>query len=95
MTANRDKRVWAVAAGKPLPDTADDDAKTLPFINPKTNVGIPGDKNAKAGKLGTLQYLPAAEQIKLFDLAEGFEIQLVASEEQFPELSNPVASELR
>ncbi|MEL6105755.1 MAG: GDSL-type esterase/lipase family protein, partial [Planctomycetota bacterium] len=91
LTANRDKRIWAVAAGKPLPDTVADDAATLPFINPKTNVGIPGDKNAKAGKLGTLEYLPAAEQIKLFDLAEGFEIQLVASEEQFPELSNPVA----
>lgn len=90
MTAIRDARVWAVAAGQPVPDQVDD-SKTLPFINPKTNVGIPGDRNAKAGKLGTLNYLPAAEQIKLFDLAEGFQIQLVASEEQFPELSNPVA----
>ncbi|MCC9603257.1 GDSL-type esterase/lipase family protein [Stieleria sp. JC731] len=90
MTANRDARIWAVAAGKPVADQIDD-SSTLPFIEPKTNVGIPGDKNAKAGKLGTLQYLPASEQIKLFDLAEGFEIQLIASEEQFPELSNPVA----
>lgn len=90
MTANRDARIWAVAAGRPVPKVVDD-SNTLPFINPKTNVGIPNDRNAKAGKLGTLQYLPAAEQIKLFDLADGFEIQLVASEEQFPELSNPVA----
>ena len=90
MTATRDARIWAVAAGRPVPKVIDD-SKTLPFINPKTNVGIPGDKNAKAGKLGSLQYLPASEQIKLFDLADGFEIQLVASEEQFPELSNPVA----
>lgn len=90
MTATRDARIWAVAAGKPVSKVADD-SKTLPFIFPKTNVGIPGDRNAKAGKLGTLQYLPAAEQLKLFDLADGFEIQLVASEEQFPELSNPVA----
>ncbi|MCO8120268.1 GDSL-type esterase/lipase family protein [Stieleria sp. TO1_6] len=90
MTANRDARVWAVAAGRPVPKVVDD-SNTLPFITPKTNVGTPGDKNAKAGKLGTLNYLPAAEQIKLFDLAEGYQIQLIASEEQFPELSNPVA----
>ena len=90
MTANRDARVWAVAAGRPVPKVIDD-SNTLPFIQPKTNVGIPGDRNAKAGKLGTLKYLPAAEQIELFDLADGYEIQLVASEEQFPELSNPVA----
>ncbi|WP_200836695.1 PVC-type heme-binding CxxCH protein [Roseiconus lacunae] len=90
MTATRDARIWAVAAGKSVSDTIDD-SNTLPFINPKTNVGIPNDRNAKAGKLGTLDYLPAEEQLKLFDLAEGFEIQLIASEEQFPELSNPVA----
>lgn len=90
MTATRDQRIWAVAAGKPVPAVIDD-SNTLPFFEPTTNVGIPGDRNAKAGKLGSLKYLPAAEQIKLFDLAEGFEIQLVASEEQFPELSNPVA----
>ncbi|KAA5543178.1 azurin [Roseiconus nitratireducens] len=90
MTANRDARVWAVAAGRSVPESIDD-SNTLPFITPKTNVGIPGDKNAKAGKLGSLSYLPATEQQQLFDLADGFEIQLVASEEQFPELSNPVA----
>ncbi|QDT59541.1 hypothetical protein SV7mr_20490 [Stieleria bergensis] len=90
MTATRDQRIWAVAAGKSVPAVIDD-STTLPFYEPITNVGIPGDRNAKAGKLGNLKYLPAAEQIKLFDLAEGFEIELVASEEQFPELSNPVA----
>ena len=90
MTSLRDARIWAVAAGKPVAEKTDD-SDTLPFLNPKTNVGIPDDPNAKRGKLGSLQYLPAAEQIKLFDLAEGFEIQLVASEEQFPELANPVA----
>lgn len=90
MTANRDRRIWAVAAGRSVPESVDD-SNTLPFIEPKTNVGGPDDKQAKLGKLGTLQYLPASEQIKLFRLADGYEIQLVASEEQFPELSNPVA----
>lgn len=86
----RDQRIWKVAQGKPVP-TEIDDSETLPFINPKTNVGIPGDKNAARGKLGSLNYLPAKEQLELFDLADGFEIQLIASEEQFPELANPVA----
>ncbi|MCA8989998.1 MAG: HEAT repeat domain-containing protein, partial [Planctomycetaceae bacterium] len=58
---------------------------------PKTNVGGPDDKNQKAGKLGSLDYLPAIEQQKLFKLPKGYQIELVASEEQFPELANPVA----
>ncbi|TWU02829.1 PVC-type heme-binding CxxCH protein [Stieleria varia] len=90
MTANRDARIWTVARGESVPNLVDD-SNTLAFIEPKTNVGGQDDKNAKAGKLGSLNYLPAAEQQKLFRLADGYEIQLVASEEQFPELSNPVA----
>ena len=90
MTANRDRRIWELAKGNAL-DTPIDDSNTLPFIKPKTNVGGPDDVNAKRGKLGSLDYLPAAEQQKLFNVQEGFEIQLVASEEQFPELANPVA----
>ncbi|MEQ9408233.1 MAG: GDSL-type esterase/lipase family protein [Fuerstiella sp.] len=90
MTANRDQRIWAVAAGRSVPEKCDD-SNTLPFIEVKTNVGGDNDPNAKAGKLGSLDYLPAAEQQKLFKMAPGYEIQLVASEEDFPELANPVA----
>ncbi len=90
MTANRDARVWALARGESVPATIDD-SNTLPFINPKTNVGGPDDPNAKRGKLGSLDYLTAAEQAELFQMGEGYQIQLVASEEEFPELANPVA----
>lgn len=90
MTANRDQRIWRVAAGMEVPESVDD-SNTLPFINPKTNVGGADDPNRKRGKLGSLDYLTAAEQQKLFKLADGYEISLVASEEQFPELANPVA----
>jgi putative membrane-bound dehydrogenase-like protein len=90
MTANRDARIWSLASGETAPATIDD-SNTLPFINPKTNVGGPDDPNAKRGKLGSLDYLTAEEQQKLFELHDGFQIQLVASEEQFPELANPVA----
>lgn len=90
MTANRDARIWQVAQGKNVSDKVDD-SNTLPFIIPKTNVGGENDPNVKAGKLGSLEYRPAAEQQKYFTLAEGYEINLVASEEDFPELANPVA----
>ncbi len=90
MTANRDRFIWAAAAGKPLVGPVDD-SNTPAFIQPKSNVGVPNDPNARAGKLGTLQYLTPEEQLKTFDLAPGFEINLFAAESQFPELANPVA----
>ena len=85
MTANRDARIWKLAAGQSVPETCNDD-NTLPFFEPATNVGLPDDPNAKRGKLGTLKYLTAAEQLEKFELADGYEINLVASEEDFPEL---------
>lgn len=90
MTTNRDQRIWDIAQGKDIAGPIDD-SNTLPFINPKTNVGGEDDINAKRGKLGSLDYLSSAEQLKRFKLAPGFKIELVASEEQFPELANPVS----
>ncbi len=90
MCMNRDERIWKVARGEEVAGTVDD-GNTLPFINPKTNVGGTDDRNRKAGKLGSLDYRPAAEQQTLFKLAPGFAISLVASEEDFPELAKPVA----
>ncbi len=90
MCANRDQRIWALAQGQQVAANVDD-SNTLPFINPKTNVGGDNDPNAQKGKLGSLDYLNAAEQQKLFKLAPGYEVNLVASEEQFPELANPVS----
>ena len=90
MTANRDSRIWALAGGEKVTGPIDD-SNTDPFYKPTTNVGIPNDKNAKRGKLGTLKYLTSEEQKKKFELAPGYEIELFASEEQFPELANPVA----
>lgn len=90
MAANRDARIWALAQGQSVPEKCDD-SNTLPFLEVVTNVGGKNDRNRKAGKLGSLDYRPAAEQQKMFELADGYEIQLVASEEQFPELANPVS----
>jgi putative membrane-bound dehydrogenase-like protein len=90
MCANRDARIWALAQGKSVADKVDD-SNTLPLIQPKTNVGGDNDPNRKAGKLGSLDYLPAEEQRKRFKLAPGYEINVFATEEQFPELANCVS----
>ena len=90
MAANRDARIWKLASGGEVAATVDD-SNTQPFLEPVTNVGIPNDPNIKNGKLGTLEYLSAEEQLKLFEMAPGYEINLVASEEEFPELANPVS----
>ncbi len=90
MCANRDQRIWKLAQGKEVAAKVDD-SNTLPFFKVKTNVGGKNDPNRKRGKLGSLDYLSSEEQLKLFEMGEGYQINLVASEEKFPELANPVA----
>ncbi len=91
MCANRDARIAEIAQGQPALHSIDD-SNTLPFIEPKSNVGLnEKDPNRKAGKLGTLDYLTAEQQQSKFKMAPGYEITLVASEEMFPDLAKPVA----
>ena len=86
MAANRDRRIWAIAAGKQVPAEVDD-SNTPPFIEVISNIG---DGKQKA-KLGELQYQSPEESQKQITLAEGYEISLFASEVQFSDLINPVA----
>jgi len=73
----RDARVWAVAQGRAVSPTIDDAAAgPLPVI--ETNYKNP------------ISLTSSDEQARKFELPEGYEINLFASEEQFPELRNPV-----
>ena len=80
MTANRDRRVWAVAAGGDL-EVADDNLPAQLEVKPN-----------KPGELagGAYPYLGGEEAIEKMTLHDGFEVNLFASEEMFPELANPV-----
>jgi putative heme-binding domain-containing protein len=83
MTANRDKRIWAVASGG---DLKVDDSNTPPFIPVKTNLPgpLPGGKHV---------FLDGAEEIKHMTVGKGLKVNLFASEKEFPDLVNPVQME--
>jgi len=77
MVDTRDRRVWAVARGEAVPDTIDDrDAGELVRVT----------TNAK----GPIKITSPDEAKKTFTLPEGYEINLFASEVEFPDLKKPV-----
>lgn len=80
LTANRDKRVWALANGS---DIAVDDSN-LPPVTP-----------VKSNKPGPLEddkwpFLGGEEAISKMTVHSGMKVNLFASEEQFPDLLAPV-----
>jgi putative heme-binding domain-containing protein len=80
MTANRDKRIWAIAQGNDLPV---DDSNTPPFIPVKTNK--PG-----AGPNGEHLFLGGEAAISQMTVGANLKVNLFASEQEFPELAKPV-----
>jgi putative membrane-bound dehydrogenase-like protein len=86
MTANRDPAIWAAAAGRPI---TVDDSNVPPPVPVTSNVGG-GSKSSSAAKEGSVEYLSAEESRAKIRVPEGFELNVFASEEQFPDLVNPV-----
>ena len=86
LTANRDRKIWAVAEGV---DYTIDDSNVPAPIPVVSNVGG-GSRSSNAGKEGDLNYLSAAESIKRMDVPEGYALNVFASEEACPDLANPV-----
>jgi putative heme-binding domain-containing protein len=80
MTANRDKRIWAVAQGGDAPVN---DSNAPPLIPTRTNRPGPGPN-------GTYLFLDGNEAIQKMTLAKGMKINLFASEKEFPDLAKPV-----
>ncbi len=74
-TANRDKRIWAVAQGG---DLKVDDSN------------LPPVETFESNKPDITPYLGGEEAIKHMTVAKGCKVNLFASEEMFPELASPV-----
>jgi glucose/arabinose dehydrogenase len=80
MIANRDGRIWAVAKGQTVPETIDD-SNTGDFVNVETNYTQP------------INLTTPDEEKAQFKLPEGYEVNLFASEKDFPDLQKPVQFE--
>ena len=86
MTANRDKVIWAAAAGQ---KAEADDSNVPPPVKVVSNVGG-GSKSSNADKEGSTEYLSPEESLAQIKVPDGFQLNVFASEEIFPDLANPV-----
>lgn len=77
MCAIRDARIWKVARGESVSATIDDSG-TRSYLDVPTNFNQ------------DVNILPPEEAIKKFTIAEGYKINLFASEVEFPDIENPV-----
>jgi putative heme-binding domain-containing protein len=80
MTSNRDKVVWAAARGKTIQADDSNLPGFVPVVSNKPGP-LPGGKHV---------FLSGEEEIGKMTIHKGMKVNLFASEEQFPELVNPV-----
>ena len=90
MTANRDLVIWAAAQGRSL--IADDSNVPSP-LKVISNVGG-GSKSSSKVKEGSIDYLSPEESLAQITVPEGYELNVFASEEIFPDLANPVQMQI-
>jgi putative heme-binding domain-containing protein len=88
MVEVRDRYVWDMVQGKPVPPEPDDSQTGEVYI-PETMFGTRDDAFRVKREPKTLQYPTPEQSIAEMKVPEGFEVQLFASEREFPELSNP------
>lgn len=81
MTAIRDRAIWAAAKGNVM-DLATEDGKTKALPPVETNYRYNEKDDAP-------KYLYGQEALAKLKVAEGYKIELFASEEEFTDLANP------
>ncbi len=82
MTTIRDTMIWSIAQGREY-DLVGADANTTALPPVATNYKM-GDTEDPAN------YLYGEDALKTFQLPQGYQIELFASEKEFPDLANPV-----
>ena len=80
MTRNRDAAIWAHLAGEDF-DVARADEETIPLPPVETNYAVEAPED--------VEYLYGEELMSTFTVAPGYQLELFASEEDFPLLANP------
>ena len=76
MTSNREKAIWDLANGKPVPEKIDD--SNLPVM--------PDTKQSR----GANRWMSAKDELAEFKVDPRFEVTLFAGEEQFPDVAAPI-----
>jgi azurin len=74
MVANRDQRIWGLAKGKDRP------------VDDSNVPEMPPTKESR----GANEWMTPANELASFKIDPRFEVNLFASEEQFPEIANPI-----
>lgn len=97
MTANRDKRIWAVARGEKGVSVVTDEEEPFwgaweawPVDTAIDDSNVPAPVKVTSNYKEEVVYLSGEEAIEKMHLAPGLEVNLFASEEKFPEIANPV-----
>jgi hypothetical protein len=88
MAAVRDRYVWDVAQGRPVPPQPDDSG-TGELVVPTTRFGEPRQKYSEDQERGPTIKSPE-ELAASCEVPPGYEIRLFADERRFPEIANPV-----
>ncbi len=88
MVEVRDEYIWDLAAGRPVPPEPDDSETGEVFI-PETMFGSRDENFRRFREPETLEYPTPEESIRQMNVPDGFEVELFASEREFPELANP------
>ncbi|MEM9159879.1 MAG: PVC-type heme-binding CxxCH protein [Verrucomicrobiota bacterium] len=81
MTEVRERAVWAKTKGEAF-DIAAEDTKTTVLPPVETNFTL-------SAKNGTVDYMPGEESEVEITTPEGYQMELFASEKEFPDLANP------
>ena len=88
MVSLRDQYINDLVLGKPVADKPDD-ASTGDVFIPETMFGSRDDDFRKNREPETLKYPTPEESIAQMKVPDGFEVEVFASEADFPELANP------
>ncbi len=86
MTANRDKKIQAIAAGR---DHTVSDANVPPPVEVISNIGG-GSRSSNPAKEGSKEYISGQDGLARLSHPDAFEINLFADESRFPGIANPV-----
>ena len=88
MVSIRDQYINDLILGKPVAEKPDDAATGEVFI-PETMFGSRDDDFREFREPKTLEYPTPEESIAQMKVPDGFEVEVFASEKDFPELANP------